>query len=899
MRLGEMVLHLERRELVREGAAVELSPLEAALLGYLGERPGETVSRDELLQQVWGYAPGVSSRAVDHTVRRLRQKLGDDARRPTHLVSVYGGGYRLEGLGPSVPETPVVRPAPTGVVGRDALLVRLRGSLVVGAALVLTGPGGVGKTTLARALVGELGGVFVELANARSTSAVAVAVGAALGVPLGRTEAITRLRLARGAPDQGLVVLDNLEQLDDAALELLRAVVAEWSVPVLATSRTRVGLGGTSLAVPPLPRQDAVELLRRAAPEADDGALGRVAELLEGMPLALRLASSRLATVGLDALIEHVEASNRWLVAPGEGLPARHRAVDASVAWTWSLLDEADRAVLRGLCVFVGGGTLPALGAVLGDDQVVDRVDALMGASVLTTTEGPSGPRLRPWNAVRSWLGAHGHLDGLDERRHAHARWLAAGARKVVEGPHGAIPGPWLRAELADVGAAALRVATSSPEDAVLLARAYLEAQHLLPVEDIGEVVTTVLRTADGSTPGRLALQVDWADLLRRRGMQPPSPEEATAWLARAEELGAPTVVWAALRLRAHGLRMAGRVDEADADLARAVATIRPTGDRVRLAVALDDRALLRARRDQGPDTLRLHLEALAALEGVEAPAVTARILGNTALRLRAAGRLPEAREMNERALACLEAEDSVHRAVLLQNLGNLALEADDVDQADAYLARAVALHRRLGDAKSEGLALGSRGGAHLLAGRPEQAEVAYRAAAMCLEDSGDGRALAWVRGCLGHVAFVKGDHGRAASVFREGAEALDRAGAASLGASFRWLHVAACAASGETARARHAMADAPAIGDDPEPRVCAAFAAAHLARAEGHDPWEGAAERLGTTADEARSLVEGASAVRHLLGSLSGPSRTDTAGGTGSGATGAPPPGRRSPTDG
>src|SRR6187455_2008586 len=94
--LGSVVVELERHA-VRKGERVHrLTPIEARLLGFLHERAGSIASRDELLREVWGYAPTVTSRAVDFTVMRLRRKIEVDAANPRHLLSIRGAGYRLE-----------------------------------------------------------------------------------------------------------------------------------------------------------------------------------------------------------------------------------------------------------------------------------------------------------------------------------------------------------------------------------------------------------------------------------------------------------------------------------------------------------------------------------------------------------------------------------------------------------------------------------------------------------------------------------------------------------------------------------------------------------------------------------------------------------------------------------
>ena len=97
MQLRATRVDLERRTVERDGESVRLTTTEARLLMYLADRAGQDVTREELLSEVWGYAPGVYSRTVDTTVRRLRAKVEADRHQPDHILSVHGVGYRFVG----------------------------------------------------------------------------------------------------------------------------------------------------------------------------------------------------------------------------------------------------------------------------------------------------------------------------------------------------------------------------------------------------------------------------------------------------------------------------------------------------------------------------------------------------------------------------------------------------------------------------------------------------------------------------------------------------------------------------------------------------------------------------------------------------------------------------------
>lgn len=103
--LGESIVDLEQRTVRRRGECVPITLLEADLLRHLAERRGHCVERELLLSVVWGYSPRVVSRAVDHTVWRLRRKIEEDPSAPRWITSVRSGGYRLEPEPPALPQT--------------------------------------------------------------------------------------------------------------------------------------------------------------------------------------------------------------------------------------------------------------------------------------------------------------------------------------------------------------------------------------------------------------------------------------------------------------------------------------------------------------------------------------------------------------------------------------------------------------------------------------------------------------------------------------------------------------------------------------------------------------------------------------------------------------------------
>ncbi|MFB8351105.1 AfsR/SARP family transcriptional regulator [Streptomyces niveus] len=358
---------------------------------------------------------------------------------------------------PFNPPSPVPGNLParlTSFVGREGELLALAEQLRGHRLVTLTGPGGAGKTRLGfeAAASGDWpDGVWVaELASVREPGDVAEAVLTALGGretvavrgpdgadgavagPLGRlVEHCGSRRL--------LIVLDNCEQVIGAAAELAETVLTRCPhVTVLATSREQLGVRGEFLyAVGPLAPPAALRLLgeRGAAArpgfrtEDDTSACEEICRRLDGLPLALELAAARLRLLTPRQLADRLDDRFRLLGA-GSGsrtvLP-RQQTLRAVVDWSWDLLTESERAVLRRLSVFVGGCAPGEAEEVCagGDVPVFDALASLVDKSlVVAVPGGPDGMRYRLLETVAEY--AAGRLDESGERAAVELRHLRA-----------------------------------------------------------------------------------------------------------------------------------------------------------------------------------------------------------------------------------------------------------------------------------------------------------------------------------------------------------------------------------------------------------------------------------------------------------------------------------------
>ncbi|MFE0461991.1 BTAD domain-containing putative transcriptional regulator [Kitasatospora sp. NPDC058965] len=327
----------------------------------------------------------------------------------------------------AAPRGPVgnLRAGLTSFVGREQDLAAL-GELIGAARLVtLTGPGGSGKTRLSveAGRLAQRGGAWpdgvwqVELAPLEDPEAVPGALLGALGLrttQLHKTVADTPVDPVRRIVEHCgqatmLLLLDNCEHLIQAAAELADRLLAECpGLSVLATSREPLGVPGEAvLPVEPLPDPTALRLLaeRGAAarpgfhPDEDRDACAEICRRLDGLPLAIELAAARLRSMAPRQLADRLDSRFALLTGGSRVLLPRQQTLRAVVDWSWELLDERERAVLRRLAVFAGGWTLEHAERVCADgelvraDQVAELLFSLVDKSLvvagLTQAAGP------------------------------------------------------------------------------------------------------------------------------------------------------------------------------------------------------------------------------------------------------------------------------------------------------------------------------------------------------------------------------------------------------------------------------------------------------------------------------------------------------------------------------
>ncbi|TMR07797.1 AfsR/SARP family transcriptional regulator [Nonomuraea turkmeniaca] len=376
------------------------------------------------------------------TRERLAEELGTD---PSAELSALHTALLRGELGERAENRRTnLRAELTSFVGKDNDISAVA-VLAIGHRLVtLTGAGGSGKTRLAtetaRTMLTELpdGAWLVELASVRAGGDLAQAALTAIGLrdqallgdarggePMDRLIAAFRERAA-------LLILDNCEHVIEAAAAFADRLLGECRrLRILATSREPLGITGEVLwQVEPLAlpatgahpaevgTSPAVRLLRDRADlvRKDIGsdahtlsAMARICRALDGMPLAIELAAARLRTMSIDQLARRLDDRFRLLTGGSRTALSRHKTLRAVVDWSWDLLTEAERGVLRRLSVFSGGVSLDAAERVCGGEafageQVLDLLTALIEKSLLLADgDGDGTPRYRMLNTIREY----------------------------------------------------------------------------------------------------------------------------------------------------------------------------------------------------------------------------------------------------------------------------------------------------------------------------------------------------------------------------------------------------------------------------------------------------------------------------------------------------------------
>ncbi len=419
-----------------------LAPRAFAVLRYLVEHPGRLVTHDELFEALWPKTY-VQPEVLKSHIAAIRAVLGDDARKPIFIETQSRRGYRFIA---TVTEDAPARPsrmtnlpeAVSELIGREAELRAVTALATEHRLVSLVGAGGIGKTRLGFEVARHLlprypDGVFVaELGPLSSPELVPTTVASALGLThVAGTASPQRVAGAIRAK-RLLLVIDNCEHVIDAAAGMAETLLrAGPSVSLLATSREPLRVSGEYIyRVPPLgvPAEDnqdiedvfthgAVRLFASRAHAAEPryvaegpvaAATAAICRRLDGIPLAIELAATRIAAFGVAGVAARLDDRFRLLTAGSRTALPRHQTMRATLDWSYELLSESERVVLRRLGVFVGAFTLDAASAVAASvdvpaSEAVDSVASLVDKSLLSANVAGTIVRYRLLETTRAY----------------------------------------------------------------------------------------------------------------------------------------------------------------------------------------------------------------------------------------------------------------------------------------------------------------------------------------------------------------------------------------------------------------------------------------------------------------------------------------------------------------
>ena len=373
-----------------------------------------------------------------------------------------------------------LRPQTTSFIGRESEVAEVKEALHQHRLVTLTGAGGVGKTRLALEVAAGLadefpdGVWFFELAAVADPAAVPDAVAAVLGITQqpGKTVADSVAAALEGRVR--LLVFDNCEHVREAAADLVEAILAQSvTVRVLGTSREGlrvadeqvwlvpsldVDTGTDSAAVTLFIDRARTVAQRFSLAGADDAAaVVDICRRLDGIPLAIELAASRMASMTPIEVRDRLDHRFRLLVGPRRGL-ARHQTLRHAVAWSYDHLDDAEKALLDRCSVFAGGFDLESACAVARSDDdfaTLDLLDALVRKSLLVADRSAGRTRFSMLETIRQFAEEQLVASGAAEDvRAAHARYFASREADILalwDGPRQREAYDWFNVELANL----------------------------------------------------------------------------------------------------------------------------------------------------------------------------------------------------------------------------------------------------------------------------------------------------------------------------------------------------------------------------------------------------------------------------------------------------------------
>lgn len=792
------------------------------------------------------YGAGRASEALD-SYQDLRRRLDEDlGLEPApelaalqHEILQQDPALRAAPAPSATPRPRTNLPTPlTDLIGRSDSVDAVRDLVNSGRLVTLTGPGGVGKTRLAVEVATRLSEAYtdgvwlVELAS----QALPAAPGAAAGDDLAEIVAATlgiRDDTGPGPLPSGLprtlldrltdalrgrrllLVLDNCEHVVEAAAGLAQEVLrAAPGVHVLATSQEPLDIAGEQLwPVHPLDlpedpegpegsadpavlrRSSAVRMfLDRAAATSpgfeltDDNAraVASICRRLDGIPLALELASTRVRVLGVRELAKRLDDRFKLLTGGHRGAPARQQTLRAMIDWSWELLTAAEQSVLRRLAIHSEGCTLDAAEAVCAGDgvkpaEVLDLLTRLVDRSLVLAGHEADGPRYRLLESVSAYCLERLRATEYERVRAAHAHYYAAFAERADSFLRGGDQRQWLRrldAESANIRGA-LDAAAANGDGTLMRGLAHAMVWYWFlrgRLTEANRQLTVALGlpgeaepSAEGD-PGRAVTAAWRAGVGLLSGAPDDSARRSAAVLRLYEDIGDPHERTRAGWFLGFAVTRFGDFAVGEELVNRVLTESRALGDCWGIAAGLSTRGMqtyvsgnLTASRSDGEESLALFHEAGEGWGRLQAMAVLGRLA-------EIEGDYEQATRLHEQGLRV--AEDLglwTDASMRWSDLGRIALLNGEYARADEFHERGRRLAVEQGDKPAEefaelGLALGAR-----RQGRLDAAESYLRTWLAWNRQFDAEYGAALILAELGFVAELRGDADAALSLHLEG----------------------------------------------------------------------------------------------------------------------------------
>ena len=665
-----------KRVLRHHEKVVPISAKAFDILVELIRKRGEVVTKEQLLDTIW-HDRFVEENNLTVQISAIRKIFGEKKGENTIIATIPGTGYSfvapvdLQGAEIGLPaKAPIAaRVSAAGVddlIGREAELEEIGKILEQGDSrlITLTGIGGCGKTRLAVEMAQRFAHLFdavhfVELAEVRDPTLLAYSIVEQLGARQQQDVSPVDCLNSLFGEQKVLLVLDNFEQILEAASLLKDVLAAANGLVIVVTSRARLRLRNElEFQVGPLevPAEDTAEsagsnldlasvrlfwvraLAARRTFTLDDGnaaAVSQICRRLDGLPLAIELAAARIKFLSPQDILSRLQNSLDILTGGGPELPDRQRTIRNTLEWSYGLLDEDEQRAFRSLAVFGGGFTIESAETTLSDVgaysvSILDLIGGLADSGLLTSRDQPDGTvRIGMLEIVREFALEHLAAAGEMERaRKSHAEYFVKFVERTE--PH-------------------------------LISKHATEWTEQLNRE-MDNVRTAVQFTlaADGGMAARLVAAVRYYWINRSQ------LTEGCYWMERSLEVSAQA----------------------------------PVEVRFNLMVCLGSFYRFRGKHARSRETYQKALDEAIAHDRQDLAALAIAGLGTVA---RLEGRVDEARVQFDKALAISRSVDDKRGiSIALNCLADVLLHNGERREAREYLVEALSIYREIGQSEAE-----------------------------------------------------------------------------------------------------------------------------------------------------------------------------------------------------